>query len=90
MSIYFIVLEFLDILAMVAVVEGVSLQQPVLPQLVVELLILPLPPLLIRLTHHRTLLLPISHQQFSLLPSQVIQHTLIGGNLKVLVFFSLS
>lgn len=88
-SVYFVVLEFLDILTMAAIIDGISLQQPVLSKLVIELLVLTFPPLLLWLTHHWAFFLPVGHQQLTLFPSQVIENTLIGGNFKVFIFLSL-
>lgn len=88
-SVYFVVLKFFDILTMVTIINGISLQQPVLSKLVIELLVFSFPPLFLWLSYHWALLLPVGHQQLTLLPSQVIENTLIRRDFKVFIFFSL-
>lgn len=86
-SIYLTVFKFVDVLSMlVRSRQIIRYQQPLLLQLDIELLILSLPPLFLRLSHSWTLPISIVVQKFSLLSSQVVQHSLVAGDLKLFVF----
>lgn len=70
--------------------KAIRHQQPVLTQLRIELLVLSLPPLLTGLSQHSALALSEVQQQLSLFTSQVVQNSLVRGQLQLLIFLVLS